>query len=85
MQFLPSTWRMFSTIVYGEVREMTPTRERYVATKIIQAWLDEGLTASGVALRWNQGHEGPCKAGTNRHGVLYDSCAYKNKVLAYLR
>lgn len=84
MQFLPSTWRLFSNIVYGEVKEMTPERERYVATKIIQSWLDEGLSPAQIALRWNQGHEGQCKAGINKHGVAYDSCAYKNKVLAHL-
>lgn len=81
MQFLPSTWRMFSNIVYGEVRDMTPTRERFVATKIIKSWLEEGLTPSEVALRWNQGHEGACSSGTNSKGVYYNSCSYRDKVL----
>lgn len=84
MQFLPSTWRLFSKEVYGEVREMTPTRERYVAYKMIEKWLDQGLSASQIAKRWNQGHTGACKSGVNKYGVQYDSCAYTQKVLAVL-
>lgn len=84
MQFMPSTWRLFSLDVYGEVREQTPTRERYVAYKMIERWLQEGLTARGIALRWNQGHEGQCKSGVNKHGVKYDSCSYARQVLAQI-
>jgi len=84
MQFLPSTWRLFSKEVYGEVKEQTPTRERYVAYKMIEKWLEDGLDARQIALRWNQGHSGACKAGTNKHGVKYDSCSYARQVLAQL-
>ena len=38
MQYLASTWKLWSTEVYGEVKEMTPTRERYVAYKMIEKW-----------------------------------------------
>lgn len=85
LQYMPGTWRAHSLAVYGEVRSMTPERERYVATRIIQRWLDEGKGAAQIALMWNQGHPGQCKAGVNRFGVHYDSCAYKTKVLAHLR
>jgi hypothetical protein len=67
------------------VREMTPARERYVATRMIEQWLAEGLTAKQIALRWNAGHAKQCSRGVNRHGVAYDSCAYQQKVLAQLR
>lgn len=85
MQYLPSTWAAHSRIVYDEVREQTPERERYVATFIIQQWIDEGYNAKQIALMWNQGHPGQCRAGVNRHGVAYDSCTYAQHVLAYLR
>lgn len=82
MQFLPSTWRLFSVDVYGEVREQTPQRERYVGYKKIEKWLAEGYDADDIARIWNQGHAGNCRSGTNRHGVRYDSCTYEKKVLA---
>lgn len=85
MQYLPSTWRLFSIDVYGEVKEQTPVRERYVAYKMIEKWLGEGYDADDVARIWNQGHAGKCKAGTNKHGVNYDSCAYERQVLAHLQ
>lgn len=85
MQYMPRTWELFSQEVYGEVREITPTRERYVAYKMIEKWLDQGLTASQIARKWNQGHPGACKSGTNRFGVQYDSCAYTEKVIAHLQ
>lgn len=81
---MPSTWRMFSQEVYGEVREMTPIRERYVAYKMIEKWLAKGLSAQTIAKKWNQGHTGACSSGVNKHGVEYDSCAYTQKVLAKL-
>ena len=65
--------------------EQTPEKERYVAYKEIEKWLSEGLNARQIALKWNQGHSGTCKAGVNKHGVKYDSCAYANQVLAYLK
>ena len=84
LQFLSSTWKLFSQEIYGEVREMTPARERYVAYKIIERWLAQGHDANDIALLWNQGHTGKCKSGTNKYGVEYDSCSYVKKVLAYI-
>jgi hypothetical protein len=84
MQILPSTWRLFSQDVYGEVVEQTPQKERYVAYKMIEKWLAEGKDARQIALIWNQGHTGTCRAGTNKHGVKYDSCSYARQVLAQL-
>lgn len=84
MQFMPRTWELFSREIYGEVREITPIRERYVAYKMIEKWLDQGLTAHAIALRWNAGGATQCSRGINKHGVEYDSCAYTEKVLAQL-
>lgn len=84
MQFLPSTWRLFSKEVYGVVKEQTPIRERYVAYKTIEKWLEQGYDARDIALLWNQGHAGQCKSGINKHGIKYDSCTYVKQVLAYL-
>ena len=83
MQFLPATWRAFSMEVYGEVREQTPARERYVAYKKIEKWLDQGLTAYQIALIWNGG-EPVEKSGVNKHGVVFNTREYALKVIAQL-
>lgn len=84
-QFMDSTWVLFSKDVYGEYRPMTPIRERYVVTMMVNKWVDQGMTASQIALRWNAGGATRCSSGTNRYGVRYDSCAHVQKVLSYLR
>ena len=85
LQYMPGTWKHHSHVVYGEIREMTPERERYVATAMVQRWLDEGYSQEQIPLLWNQGNASRCKAGTNKFGVRFDSCAYQQHVLAYLR
>lgn len=70
--------------MYGEVKEMTAERERYVVATLIDRWLQEGMTEAQIALRWNAGGARQCSSGVNRHGVKYDSCAYVKKVLAML-
>lgn len=64
---------------------MTPTRERYVAYKMIEKWLDQGHTAYDITQLWNTGRAGKCIKGTNKLGVKYDSCTYAQDVLAYIR
>lgn len=83
MQFLPSTWRLFSKEIYGEIREQTPTRERYVAYKKIEKWLQEGYSAYQIALMWNGGTPTE-KSGVNRHGVAYDTKQYAMNVVAHM-
>lgn len=84
-QYMPRTWESFSKKIYGEVREQTNQRERYVTTMIVTKWVkEEGLSASRVALRWNAGGATHCSRGINNHGIEYDSCAYTKKVLAQL-
>lgn len=75
---------MYSTDVFGEVVLQTPENERTVTARKIEQWLDAGHTARDVFLFWNQGHAGPCRAGVNRHGVAYDSCAYADRGEALL-
>lgn len=82
---MPSTWKHHSTLVYGEVRPMTPEREWYVVTKLFDKWLSAGMTEAQIALRWNAGGASKCSSGVNRYGVAYDSCAYVAGVLAMLR
>lgn len=75
-QFLPSTWAAYSKDVFGYVAEQTPENATIVTEEKIRGWLDKGLTEAQIFLIWNQGNTSPCKAGVNRHGVRYDSCAY---------
>lgn len=84
-QFMPGTWAHWSKKVFGYVEKQTPVNEEYVALHKIQQHLDEGYSERQIALLWNQGHVGECKAGTNKHGVKYDSCAYANKVIVAMR
>ena len=63
---------------------MTDVTEYYVAVHKIQYHINEGYSDAAIARIWNQGNPSPCKAGTNRWGVKYDSCAYERKVLAHL-
>ena len=81
---MPSTWRVSSIAIYGEYKEMTPDRERYVVTMLVKGWVDSGMNAAQIALRWNSGGATQCSRGVNRHGVSYDSCAHVQKVLTYL-
>ena len=82
---MPRTWEAHSRLVYGEVLPMTAERESFVVHVLFGIWLAEGLTEADIALRWNQGtHTRPCSSGINRFGVRYDSCGYKQKVLAML-
>jgi len=84
LQYLASTWAAHSKEILGEVRDMSPEVERYVAVKMVQKWLDQGYTMRDVAQIWNSGRAGKCRKGTNRLGVEYDSCAYEERVLAQL-
>jgi hypothetical protein len=84
-QFLVATWERWSNRVLGYVAPMTPVNEEYVALYKIQQHLDEGYNEAQIALIWNQGHAGPCKAGTNSKGIEYNSCAYRDKVLVAMR
>jgi hypothetical protein len=84
LQYLKGTWVAHSQEILGEVREMVPEVERYVAMKKIERWLEAGYTVAQIPLLWNQGNTSPCKAGVNKHGVKFDSCAYQNKVLSRL-
>lgn len=83
-QFLPSTWAAYSLEVFGYVAEQTPAAAEHVTLTKVQRWLDEGLTPRQIFLIWNQGHPGQCKAGVNRYGVPYDSCAYADGAIALL-
>lgn len=84
LQFQPATWRAYSREAFGEVVAITPEREREVAIFKAQKWLDAGYSARQIFLIWNQGNPSPCKAGVNKFGVRFDSCAYANKGIVLL-
>jgi hypothetical protein len=63
---------------------MTPERERFVATQMVQKWMNEGYSPAEISLIWNGGSP-TIKKGINGHGVAYDTGAYMRKVLAQLQ
>jgi hypothetical protein len=71
--------------VLGYVAPQTPKTEYYVALHKIQFHINQGYSDREIALIWNQGNAGKCKAGVNRHGVPYDSCAYEKKFVLAMR
>lgn len=90
-QYLPSTWRAYSTTVAGKVLPQTHDNERAVTVGMISLWLAEGISDRGIFLTWNQGSAvgwGPgkkdCYKGVNSHGVAYDSCSYAARALVFL-
>lgn len=75
-QFLPSTWVAYSKKVFGYEVEQTDKNAKIVIESMVNSWLDKGFTPRQIFLIWNQGNPGQCKAGINKFGVSYDSCAY---------
>lgn len=82
---MPNTWAYWSKHVFGYLEKQTPINEEYVALRKIQYHLNQGYDEGEIALIWNQGNPGPCKAGTNSKGVAYNSCHYKEMVLVAMR
>lgn len=83
-QYLPNTWKLYSTDVLGYVAPQTRVNEEYVSTMKVEQWLEQGLSVKQIALRWNQGNSSSrCSSGINRAGVRYDSCGYVVAVLAF--
>lgn len=81
---MPSIWVAYSTEVAGRVLPMSPENEEYVAIRMIESWLDRGLSDAQVVLKWNHpaGVVNGCGSGVNAHGVKWDSCSYQKNVLA---
>ena len=82
---MPATWELWSKDIAGRVLPFTEGNEYYVAVMKVDAWLKSGYTERDIALTWNQGSKGACRAGVNRHGVVYDSCKYAKVILAHLQ
>lgn len=81
---MTDTWRYWSNVALGYIATQTPEIEYRVAVYKIQHHLNQGYSEAQIFLIWNQGHAGPCRAGTNKYGVRYDSCTYLAKGLAHL-
>lgn len=83
LQYLPDTWIAFAKEVLGYIPPQSPINEQYVASVMIQKWLNRGHDVDDVARIWNQGNAGPCVTGVNSYNVEYNSCDYQRAVLAY--
>lgn len=83
LQYLTATYNLHSQIILGYIAPRTQVNEEYIATKMVQRWLDRGYTAKEIALIWNGGQP-VIKRGVNAHGQEYDTGAYATTVLAYL-
>lgn len=90
-QYLPSTWKAYSTEVAGYILPQTGANERIVTEGMIRTWLAQGISERGIFLLWNQGSATgwgggtDCYAGVNKYGVAYDSCAYAARAEAFLQ
>jgi len=85
MQFLPSTWELWSEEVSGRVMPFTPQNEMYVALKMIDTWIEVGLSDRQILWKWNSGRHDKCIEGVNKHGVNYSSCDYAQVVLIAMK
>lgn len=84
LQYLESTFILWSKEVTGRVLPFNETNEEYIALKMIDKWISYGYTDRQIAWIWNSGRADTCISGVNRHNVQYDSCSYADKVLAIL-
>lgn len=75
---------MWSAETIGYVAPVTEVNEMYVATLMVQKWIDAGYSDATIFRKWNGG-DGRVKAGYNEHGVYYDTGAYALKALAFLQ
>lgn len=84
LQFLPETFDAWSRETIGYVAPVTKINEMYIATLMVQKWLERGYSERDIFLTWNAGRPVEVR-GINKHGVQYDSGQYASKALAYLR
>jgi len=84
-QFMPSTWKQFSSEFNkgNGALEQTPETEEAVVEFKINQWISEGLGPEEIAAKWNSGSSKNWqnKRGTNKQGVKYDVPAYVTKVM----
>jgi len=64
--------------------EMTKDNERYVLACRIKKQLEKGYTPYEIALIHNSGGINEIK-GVNKYGAKYDTVAYANSVLNYIK
>lgn len=83
LQYQEPTWRSHSKIILGYIAPRTEINERYVATQMVQRWLNRGYSAYQIALIWNGG-EAVEKSGVNSYGEPYNTKAHAEKVIYYL-
>lgn len=82
-QTMPSTWKSWARTILKYDARPTYENQRYVVSRILEAWDKEGLTDTQKLWRYNgTDRKGNCHAGTNAKGVKYDSCGYALAVLS---
>ena len=88
-QFLPETWREWSTQASGQKDlPMTPENEAMVTYHKVGDWLNNGYTPEQIFSMWNSGRPNAYKQGlkgTNSKGIKYDTPAYVKKATNYLK
>lgn len=76
-QFMPLTWRAYSSDVFGHVVKQTPENQDAVAIEKIKFFLEIGYSPLEIAAIWNSGGRTWIgKKGVNSKGVSYNVEAY---------
>lgn len=95
-QYTPETWAADSEQVFGKPgAPMNTDTEAYVATHLIDKWLQKGYTPPQIFSMWNAGggepdaytgkfSNGQSSTGTNKQGVPYSVKNYVDKANKYL-
>lgn len=82
-QYQDPTWQLYAKITLGYIPPRTYINEKYVAAKMVERWLKQGMSAYQIGLAWNGGTAVE-KKGINKYGQEYDTAAYARSLLAYL-
>lgn len=84
MQYLIPTYNAESIKVLGYVAPFTETNVEYVATKMVELKLKNGIPIERLFLQHNAGGNAKkCSSGYNKRGNFYDSCQYIKKAMNY--
>jgi len=83
LQYQEPTFHLHSKIILGYIPPRTEVNELYVATKMVDRWLNRGYTAYQIALIWNHGQPYEVE-GINEYGQYYNSGEHARRVLSNL-
>lgn len=88
-QFMPDTWKEYSTQASGKVLPLTPENEATVVYAKVASWLKQGKSPQQIFSMWNAGEQNPDAykqnyKGTNREGIAYNTPKYVKTATKYL-